>query len=553
MTVAFLTVISFAVNAQTNVSGGIFSNTTWTLANSPYIVTDTVVVFPNVTLTIEPGVTVKFADTQLLEIRQAKLIAAGTAADSITFTSNSLSPAPGIYSGIYLNGGTLTSTFNYCNFIYAVFGIKITVSDSVIVNNSNFNFDSTGLQFIGIGIGSAQAAVIDNSIFMNNANTGMNLQGLSSSKINYCNFINNSYAGLILKDLQSGAMSLTMNHCNFSYNGAGLKWFLHSSVINNCHFSNNTSGIQVTDYLSHLDTYNNTAKNSVFDYNQTGFDGIGFTLIDSCTVIHNQTGINSGVTNRIKNSTIDSNSVTGINVLNDSVINCNIKYNGVGIHIPGASVIIGNSIEYNTAANISGASVSTTIKGNTIRYSNVGIDNITGNFLITENIIDNNNVGINLNSSNGTLSCNRICNNTTYDLSYGAVSNFNASNNYWCTPDSASTAAVIYDGYDNVSYGLVSFLPADSTCYLNTGISINEIRQFSAAVFPNPFNEQLNIKIQSNEVSEFTLYDIAAKKLLQQKFTNSVSLNTGQIEKGIYIYEVRNKNGTSAKGKVIKL
>ena len=44
--VILITVFSFAVNAQTNVSGGIFSNTTWTLAGSPYIVTNTVVVFP---------------------------------------------------------------------------------------------------------------------------------------------------------------------------------------------------------------------------------------------------------------------------------------------------------------------------------------------------------------------------------------------------------------------------------------------------------------------------------------------------------------------------
>jgi hypothetical protein len=60
LTVIFLTVISFGINGQTNVSGGIYSNTVWTLANSPYIVTDTVVVFPGVTLTIQPGVTVKF-------------------------------------------------------------------------------------------------------------------------------------------------------------------------------------------------------------------------------------------------------------------------------------------------------------------------------------------------------------------------------------------------------------------------------------------------------------------------------------------------------------
>ena len=35
-----------SVYAQTNVSGGIYQNTTWTAANSPYIVTGSIVVFP---------------------------------------------------------------------------------------------------------------------------------------------------------------------------------------------------------------------------------------------------------------------------------------------------------------------------------------------------------------------------------------------------------------------------------------------------------------------------------------------------------------------------
>jgi hypothetical protein len=42
----------------TSVGGIIWSNTTWTLANSPYIITDTVQIPENVTLTLEPGVIV---------------------------------------------------------------------------------------------------------------------------------------------------------------------------------------------------------------------------------------------------------------------------------------------------------------------------------------------------------------------------------------------------------------------------------------------------------------------------------------------------------------
>src|SRR4051812_45232948 len=80
-------VITFSkAHTQTNVSGGIFTNTTWTAANSPYIVIDTVVVFPGVTLTIQAGVTVQFANNKRIEVRQAKLIAAGTASNAITFT-----------------------------------------------------------------------------------------------------------------------------------------------------------------------------------------------------------------------------------------------------------------------------------------------------------------------------------------------------------------------------------------------------------------------------------------------------------------------------------
>src|SRR5436190_15028844 len=112
-----LTFITLLNNAQTNVSGGIFSNTTWTFSNSPYIVTDTIVVFPGVTLTIEPGVNVKFADKSRIEIRQANLISSGTSLDSITYTSNSSNPFKGIYGGLYFNGsGTFASTFSYCNF-----------------------------------------------------------------------------------------------------------------------------------------------------------------------------------------------------------------------------------------------------------------------------------------------------------------------------------------------------------------------------------------------------------------------------------------------------
>ena len=50
--------------ATTNVSGTIATDTTWSWAYSPYVVTDNVTVNSGVTLTVEPGVIVKFNETK---------------------------------------------------------------------------------------------------------------------------------------------------------------------------------------------------------------------------------------------------------------------------------------------------------------------------------------------------------------------------------------------------------------------------------------------------------------------------------------------------------
>jgi hypothetical protein len=99
-------------------------------------------------------------------------------------------------------------------------------------------------------------------------------------------------------------------------------------------------------------------------------------------------------------------------------------------------------------------------------------------------------------------------------------------------------------------YTLAELSPAVPSC--NTGLSDASTLQSGIIISPNPFTNELNIKSDCNELSEITLYDIASRKLLQQKFINSVSLNTEQLAKGLYIYEVRSQNGMTKTGKVLK-
>jgi hypothetical protein len=101
------------------VSGGIFEDSVWTLAQSPYIVTGNVTLFPGYTLTIEPGVQVRFEDDTSLTIRGA-LVAEGTKAKRILFTSNHPAPARSSWRGVVIStnlGGMASIAF--ADFEYA--------------------------------------------------------------------------------------------------------------------------------------------------------------------------------------------------------------------------------------------------------------------------------------------------------------------------------------------------------------------------------------------------------------------------------------------------
>ena len=111
--------------AETQVSGLITEDTTWSLTGSPYIATGDVTVRQSIsdsgnvpTLTIEPGVEVRFAPGTGLYVGDdtgyGVLSAQGTQAAPITFTSNAASPAPGDWKGIVINNAIDRWGTNLC-------------------------------------------------------------------------------------------------------------------------------------------------------------------------------------------------------------------------------------------------------------------------------------------------------------------------------------------------------------------------------------------------------------------------------------------------------
>ncbi len=168
MPILFLSQFAFA---DTEVSGLITEDTTWTLADSPYIAIGNVLVSEGVTLTIEPGVEVKFVNGVVLQV-EGTLIARGTSDNVIWFTSNQPTPAPGDWGYIYFKDTSTDATFDadgnytggsileYCVVEYAG-GLSVDDNGSVRMNDAHPSINYCTIQ--------------------NNSASGINARGLSGT------------------------------------------------------------------------------------------------------------------------------------------------------------------------------------------------------------------------------------------------------------------------------------------------------------------------------------------------------------------------------------
>jgi MYXO-CTERM domain-containing protein len=177
--------------------GTLFSNTTLTVAGSPYTVAGDLTVALGVTLTVEPGVTVRFAtgdlmgagaDTGEVELRvSGRLLATGTAMSPIVFDSSGT--GRGAWYGIRLSSGT-ASSLDYVTVTETQYGLIQEVIATHTVMRSTFSTCSNnGIQVnagtltadailvfdcsIGVYVSTSGAAVLTNSILRNNSSYGL--------------------------------------------------------------------------------------------------------------------------------------------------------------------------------------------------------------------------------------------------------------------------------------------------------------------------------------------------------------------------------------------
>ncbi len=205
---AFLAIavaLSTSTVASTDVDSDITSDTTWNAAGSPYYIKMDIIVRDGVTLTINPGVDVKFNGYFYLECAATgKILARGTAEETINFTSNSATPVAGDWA--WVTTGT-NGELDHCRLAHADIAVKVntggTVSDcdirasttGILIESAGATVEDTYLWglMVGIAFRDANNGIIQRCT-LENCDESINFLGSTSNSLVDDCFINSSSA-----------------------------------------------------------------------------------------------------------------------------------------------------------------------------------------------------------------------------------------------------------------------------------------------------------------------------------------------------------------------
>lgn len=275
ITLAILFLSGFSdLKAQTYVGGLIDTSEVWTLANSPYIVQTDIEVITGATLTIEPGVIVKFELNTGLDIDGGKLDAQGTNNDSILFTTTFVNPTNIKWRGIVLRGWE-ESKIAYSKIEYAASGISTVISGATILKFKHTTFSDNGYGLVssitnngaiidscsfinnGYGIYYKEAATITNSVFTLN---GIGIWCRDKCLIKDCIVQNSNQYGICSYDEDSVINNIIIN------NSTGLLY--SDGTVQGNRIENNFIGIEISMTLGIKiicnQICNNTSYNAIF-------------------------------------------------------------------------------------------------------------------------------------------------------------------------------------------------------------------------------------------------------------------------------------------------
>jgi hypothetical protein len=585
--------------AQTNVSGFINANTTWTLAGSPYIVVGNALISQGYTLTIDPGVVVKFDTAKALQI-DGTLIAIGTAANRITFTSSSANPVRGSWAKLHFSDYATDAVYDafgnyvsgsimkYCDVMYGgglgYGNIQIEGSEPYI-SQCNIKYSSS----VGI-YSSGSTYVLDSSLSADNSGWGLYFTQYYPSTgglvIRGDTLRNNSGGGLLLgqhslncttqvlnnffiSDSTSGAIQLDgyqrniyIQHNSFLNNympGGGIIGFIGLSTgemvrIDDNIFNSNTAS-QGMIYFSSDDSDVGINRNEFL--NNTGNNGIiqnhanltGDTI--SCNRFQNNQTLNAAL------NLGTAGSGTGI-VINNNIFDGNICNGGLQIAIltieQGSGIIdFSNNIVKNNSVNNGKlcsivADVTNTMQSLKIHHNEFSNNTASKVLFISGSQISNTSPDFCYLKQNNFLDITIPY--TIYNsIPYGSP-NLHIDSNYWSSTSTAYIDGVIYDYFDFANQSIVYYSPIlqvpaliDTTCPspITTVASDIEKPINSFNIYPNPTHNTFTISLNQWTVDnvQLTVFDISGRCVYEKQIRNfAQSEIRNNFSPGIYFVKV---------------
>jgi len=422
------------------------NNATWLNHNVPYIIGGDITINNANTLTINPGISMRFNGNYDLYV-YGTLVADGTTNEHIEFTSNQETQAPGDWGFVYFYNSDADCSLDYCDIRYGGStngNVYLRSTSNVSITNSLSEYSATA----GIFIRDSSTPLISDCIIQNNDAQGIKtLINTADPQISDCSILNNgSYAILTqadnLKNI-TGTMTISGNTLN-SICASG-------------------ESIYTGSWLDHGIPYD-------FSSGLTVIDGNTLTINPGCE-IRLGGNFNFAVYGYL---IAEGTDVDHITFTRTPTYSGNWQYlyfyNPDGpCHLSYCDISYGGSSSGQIRFRGAGTNVN-------LDYCDIKYSNTSGLYIAESSHPSIQNCVITLNTANGifisgpcyptfgsnSTEWNDIYNNGTYDL-YNGSGDIMANYVFWGDDDSAYIEDRIYHNNDSVSLGTVDFDPWQSS------------------------------------------------------------------------------------------